>query len=311
LWNKALVYAVAAGRASNVPTRAEYGGKAVELLERARAAGFFDSTGTRQILHQSHLLDALRHRVDFTQLRRRQWEKAVEDATKAIELNPKDAALRMSRANDYAEWNHWKEAAVDLEIAANLAGQDLQARTFHALALLGAADAAAYRKACARLLQDFGNKEEEDGPFSLIWTCSVAPQAVTDFAPLVALAEARAKKNAKSYLALRALGAVLYRAEKADAAVTRLNEAIGLQERSPSCWLFLAMAHRRAGRTEEAGKWLKKAEQWIDEARNGGKDKAGRATAPRWLQLPWTERLALEQLRQEAAGLVNGPSGKK
>jgi serine/threonine protein kinase len=104
LWDKAAVYAVAAARIGTSEAREEYGARAVKLLERARAAGFFDTSETRYFLQYNRVLDGLGHRIDFRALHRRHWEKSVADATKAVEQKPDDAALRMTRARDYAEW---------------------------------------------------------------------------------------------------------------------------------------------------------------------------------------------------------------
>jgi tetratricopeptide (TPR) repeat protein len=233
----------------------------------------------------------------------RQWDKAVADYSKALGQTPKDAVVLTNRANAYAEWGRWKESAADSQGAMSISPKDTRARISLALLCLRAGDLAGYQKACAGLVEHSAKNAEPAGVASLVWTCCVAPDAVMDYTPLVSLAEKAAAKG-KTYTTRRALGAILYRAGKFDAAIKRLQEATALQEQAPTAWLFLAMAHHRAGHADEAGTWLKKAELWIDQASKEGTKKVIGSKLMVWQQLPWTERLALERLRQEAAVLL-------
>jgi hypothetical protein len=65
------------------------------------------------------------------------------------------------------------------------------------------------------------------------------------------------------------LGAALYRAGRIDEAIARLDESVqAFGGGVPQDWVFLAMAHHRKGRTDEARRWLEKA-------RAGAKDDRG------------------------------------
>ena len=54
------------------------------------------------------------------------------------------------------------------------------------------------------------------------------------------------------------LGAALYRADRCDDAIRRLEEGIRLRggDGLPEDWAFLAMAHHRLGHRDEARRWL-------------------------------------------------------
>jgi hypothetical protein len=60
------------------------------------------------------------------------------------------------------------------------------------------------------------------------------------------------------------------------------------------------MVHHRLGHTEEAIKWLAKAQQEMDQ-RTQEKAKDGTAAAD---PLPWDQRLELKLIRAEAEGLI-------
>ena len=64
-------------------------------------------------------------------------------------------------------------------------------------------------------------------------------------------------------------------------------------------WLWLALAHQRLGKAEEARRWLSKAQAWLDQYRDG---MPARAEADLGLDLHnWLEA---HVLRREAEGLI-------
>jgi hypothetical protein len=76
-----------------------------------------------------------------------------------------------------------------------------------------------------------------------------------------------------------------------------LEEGIRLQksEGTTEDWLFLALAHQKLQHAEEARKWLTKAQQWLDQAKDekpGGPD------------LSWDRRPELQLIRAEAEALI-------
>src|SRR5262249_14832598 len=67
-------------------------------------------------------------------------------------------------------------------------------------------------------------------------------------------------------------------------------------------WLWLALAHRRLGKAEEAHRWLSKAQAWLDQYRDGIP-----ARAEEKLGLPLHHWLEAHVLRREAEALMRQP----
>jgi tetratricopeptide (TPR) repeat protein len=118
---------------------------------------------------------------------------------------------------------------------------------------------------------------------------------VRDLKPLVQRAERALKANPQSADERRRLAVLLYRSGQFDAALKHLEELTRSpgQDAEARDWLLLAMAAQRLGRSDDAKKWLDKA----DEIR-GAKKKAPE---------PWDDRLAYQTLHREAETLVKGP----
>jgi tetratricopeptide (TPR) repeat protein len=175
-----------------------------------------------------------------------------------------------------------------------LNSDDHLARCRLALARLGAGDRSGYRRACAALLDRFGQAELPD---PALWIVVLAPDAVNDRNRLVQRAEAALRKDLQTGWASTILGAALYRADRFAEAVRRLNEANAAWEQavtkpdkySPAyLWFFLAMAHQRQGHAAEARRWLDKAQKWTEQETQDSRNPA------------WNRRLTLQLLRREA-----------
>jgi hypothetical protein len=155
-----------------------------------------------------------------------------------------------------------------------------------------------YRALCEDLLK---RCEQANAPSTAFWTivtCKLAPDAVRDRARLVRLAENHLASDPGNAHAMGLLGDVLYRAGEPRAAAEKLEAGIRGDPGVGRNWrkLFLAMAYHQLGRTAEAGSNLREVEAWM-----GRKE---------FEQLPWTQRLDLELLRQEAQQTL-GAEGKK
>ena len=173
-----------------------------------------------------------------------------------------------------------------------------------AMARLAAGHVDEYRDDCGEMLQRFGQTDKASDGHWIAWACTLAPDAITDWATAVTLAEKVVQSEPKSVMYLNTLGAVLYRAGRFDEALVRLSEVEPLVQepskaiKSPPAytWYFLAMAQHRLGHAEESKQWLDKAVAWTDktttEADQGKAD------------LPWNRRLTLKLLRDEATTLL-------
>lgn len=151
------------------------------------------------------------------------------------------------------------------------------------------------------MVRKFGKSDDPMTANFVAWTCALAPDAVDDYAPVLACIAKAVEARPKSDQFLNTLGAVLYRAGRHEEAVKRLSELDRRWERpdlarpSPPAytWYFLAMAHRKAGNQEQARAYLNKANQSTDQ------ELADPKNPP-----PWNRRATLELLRNEAEALL-------
>jgi tetratricopeptide (TPR) repeat protein len=225
----------------------------------------------------------------------------VEHLGRLITAEPDDMALRIRRGLAHAELGHVHEAAVDLDVRKLRADDGFPVWYRAALVHLADGDPEGYRAACAGLLRHFGGSDSSgvQAHFTA-WTCALAPDALNDLAPALALAERAAAAQPDDLMAIQALGALLYRSGRFAEAVARPTEAGRGPTKSTTspvyAWLFLAMAHHRLGHAAEARRWFDQAAAAIDKAL-GDHDKG---TEP----LPFQRRLTLTLLRKEAATVL-------
>ncbi len=171
---------------------------------------------------------------------------------------------------------------------------------YHARTILGLGDTAGYRQLCARLLERFGGTDHPDEANGLAWLCIMTPDAVTDRAKVVALAETAVRLGAERYpdkLAdyLDTLGAALDRAGRVDEAIERLNESLKVRtnDLTAQTWVLLALVHAGRGDREEARRWYDRSGAWMEQRRS-------------WFASHWRTEDELRRLRAEAAELI-GP----
>jgi WD40 repeat protein/tetratricopeptide (TPR) repeat protein/tRNA A-37 threonylcarbamoyl transferase component Bud32 len=255
------------------------------------------------------------------------WPAALWCLDRAIDQGPADAALYLERAEAHGKLGHAAEEEADLGRASDRSADPgfmldlaerytrrgrwqkaadcfLRARQLgwfpvgsaaaQALVQLRAGDRAAYREACGWLLQakPAGSRTPATAG-TIAWVCALGPDGVTDYAPLLRLAEAvLAKAEAQARPgALLILGAALYRAGRYQEALARLEEHLTANSSppQPQTWAFLAMAHQRLGHADQARRCLDKIP----------------ATVPADGQPFWTA-LEVDLLRREAEALVRG-----
>ena len=107
-----------------------------------------------------------------------QWDKAITDYSKAIDLDPKDGEIPANRGWVYAELGQWDKAASDYSKAVKLDPQRRFSWQGLAMVLLAKGDGEGYRRACASLIDRFGQTDDPQVAGNVGWLCVQAPDAV-------------------------------------------------------------------------------------------------------------------------------------
>jgi hypothetical protein len=128
---------------------------------------------------------------------------------------------------------------------------------------LQAGDRAGYREACAAFLDSQGPDP------TVVWNSlaaasllAMAPGRIDDCRVPIAWFETRLSANPAPrplyrHLYSTALGGLLLRADRIDEAISRINEAMAAEEiELPADWAYLALAHARNGKFDDARRWL-------------------------------------------------------
>ena len=163
--------------------------------------------------------------------------------------------------NKSPQIRQWDMTADDIGKGLESDPNNLPARYLHIMALLEAGNRAGIRRACEDLLRTFGNTTDPAQAHSVAWSCVLAPDAVADREAPVRLAEAALAGHPEGGRqrsdVLKTLGAALYRAGRFEDAIRRLDESIQTRGDGgdPKGFAFLALAHHRLGRRDEAERW--------------------------------------------------------
>jgi serine/threonine protein kinase/WD40 repeat protein/tetratricopeptide (TPR) repeat protein len=197
--------------------------------------------------------------------------RALEDYSRAIKLGAKGADVWQNRGLIHAGLRRWDKAAADFRKAGEL-GAGHNAWCYHARALLEGKNLAAYRRACADLVDRFGQTPDPGAALDVARTCLWGPEAGAEPARIVSLAEKALAGEAvikccRDDDCRETLALALYRAGRFEAVIQCLSEAMKeapkdrryLSGAYPKTWKFLlAMAHQRLGHADEARSWLEK-----------------------------------------------------
>jgi tetratricopeptide (TPR) repeat protein len=227
------------------------------------------------------------------------WDAALVHLNHLIEVQPEVEALRFRRGIAHAFLGHRSEAIAEFDLRRVEGLRDFNPWYWTALVHQAVGDRDGYRAACAGMLRLFGTEDKETPAKArqvTAWACALAPDAVDDLAPALALAQRGRVEHPEDPTALQTLGALLYRAGRFEEAVAQLAAA----ERPPTGSYsppvdgryFLAMAQHRLGHGGEARRWLEEANAQVDQALGE--------------TLTWSRRLTLQVLRREAEALI-GP----
>jgi WD40 repeat protein/serine/threonine protein kinase/tetratricopeptide (TPR) repeat protein len=216
---------------------------------------------------------------------RKEWKQALADFDRAAQLKPADAKLRLERAHCLAQLDRWAAAAADYLLGLESKPDSAERWYEAAMAQLAVGKPEKFRGICARMLDRFGNTDNNQVAVRLVFTLVQAPHAVEDMERVVQIA---ARVGAFPY------GAVLYRAGHWEQAISELQPSAGWAPFYQAwCWVFLAMAHERVGQHSQAQEFLHKVQAWIDEAKKNEK-----------LYANDFQRIEFQVLRHEAEELL-------
>jgi serine/threonine protein kinase/regulator of sirC expression with transglutaminase-like and TPR domain len=240
-----------------------------------------------------------------------QWDQALADYAEAIELDPKDVKAWHDRGHAFAVLGQWGNAADDMDKV--LDQNDTAAWMELASYRLQAGNTAGYQKACAGMLERFGQTQNPIFAHQIALSCLLTPRTAGDQKLPVQLAELGAARAPEEIWCPITRGAALYRAGQFEAAATQLRLVLKTWPENPYArpgadggplltWLFLAMAQHRLGHAEDARLWLNKAVQRMDQEL--GEKNIGPL---RQQSHVWAMCLVL---RREAARVLNNRTGK-
>jgi tetratricopeptide (TPR) repeat protein/tRNA A-37 threonylcarbamoyl transferase component Bud32 len=172
---------------------------------------------------------------------------------------------------------------------------------YAALSLL-AGDRSGYTTACSHMVDTYG---KPGGPraYHIARTCTLAPDAVADAALPGRFAATELHANAKQFWSLTEQGALAYRAGRFEESVPLFEQSLAANSQPGTAivnWLWLALANQRLGKTDEARRWLNKAQTWLDQYREGMPPRAEQN-----LGLHLHNWLEANVLRREAEALIS------
>jgi WD40 repeat protein/serine/threonine protein kinase/tetratricopeptide (TPR) repeat protein len=241
----------------------------------------------------------------------KKWDEALADCIKVVELKPDDPELLKLRADLQACCGKWASAADDF---AKLAGMDPSIYPGpwlpwyrQALTLLAAGKTQEYRKACARMLDHFKDTEDMETAFFTAWSCALGADALPDFAPALRLAEKALAQGDQTARSHQAVGAIHYRAGRWQECVKHFHDAEAAA--NPQELTSSAYWYYFLAMAERRLGHKEESRRWLEKAvAQTDKELGGAAQTggpERWVRKP-----TLQLLRAEAEALFRGAAPK-
>jgi tetratricopeptide (TPR) repeat protein len=224
------------------------------------------------------------------------WRRLWTDVAASIAADP------LEQGRERAARRQWDRAADGY--ARNLTRGPTESGhiwfEYAAVSLLSG-DRAAYARTCARMIEACG---KAGGPraYHVARASTLAPNTVADASLPGRLAEKELKDFAREFWSLTEQGALAYRAGQFQQAVPFFQQSLQADPRPGRAvlnWLWLALAHQRLGKAEEARRWLSEAQAWLDQYGDGMP-----ARADEELGLHLHNWLEAHVLRREAEALI-------
>jgi tetratricopeptide (TPR) repeat protein len=136
----------------------------------------------------------------------KQYDKAVADYTEALKLLPESAVIWSIRGEAFARLRQWDKALTDFSKAIEINPDALHLWYCRALVRLQRDDRAGFRKDCADMRQHFGKSANADSVHWTVWTCIQLPDGVDDWTKLVEWAEKALAADPDNVVRLTTLG---------------------------------------------------------------------------------------------------------
>jgi tetratricopeptide (TPR) repeat protein len=175
-----------------------------------------------------------RHQRGDLQRHLGRWHKALADYARAAELRPTNRVYCALHGYACAQVGQWEKAAAAFEHVTTLKPDDVLNWYHLALVKLQLGDRAGYRKACAGMLDRCDRSADENDAYWAVRACALAPDAVADWTRPLRLAEKAQAVHAKNRQKTEVLAAVLYRAGRFKEADRLLTEAEAWAKPTPS-----------------------------------------------------------------------------
>ncbi len=275
--------------------------EAEELYRRALAIKEGLVTECPEVPEYWRLFLSTSHRLSALLTESGRLDEAEKLYSKAVDLRPDEADPLVARGDWYARRGQWEKAAADFAKAVELAPEDHWNWYRLAPVRLQIGDVEGYRRHCRQMLQRFGQTDDPKIARRTAQACQLAPDALEDPHLPAALAEFAIKEAATSSWSPVVRGEAHYRVEEFEQAAERLRQAASIEKggdyRNVMTHLFLSMAHRRLGQTEEARQSLAQARQVMEAElpKTEGGDLGG----------GWHDWLMCQIIRREAEELID------
>jgi WD40 repeat protein len=234
----------------------------------------------------------------------RHWFAAAWHANQFLEAGAESTHLREIRAVARASLGQWETAAKDYARLCAPADAPSVAWYHYALVCWAGKDLKGYQKACAAMLERFGESKEL-ATFGRVMIVALAADSGLEGARLVEMAESAAAR-APNNLACRVfLGGALSRVGRYEEALDRLQILKKVKAPPPMHLLLLAMTQHRLGRAEEARDTRRQAVQEIDKRLRREEALPGIDVS----SVDWQERVRYALYRSDAEAVLSGPPG--
>jgi tetratricopeptide (TPR) repeat protein len=258
-------------------------------------------TGYRQAIQLDPKGASAHYLLGASCYQRGELVEAMDECLKAVELDPKQLPALQLLGQMHAARGNWAQSATCCTRILKERPTDDGLFWFeYAALLLLSGDRPGYARACAHMVERCG---KPGGPrvYHAARACTLAPHAVAVMSLPDRLAE-KELQGSREFWSLTEQGALAYRAARFQEAVPLFEQSLKADAapgRAVLNWLWLALAHQRLGKPEEARRWLGKAQDWLDHYRDGMP-----ASAHQKFGLDMHNWLEAHVLRREAEALI-------